>query len=105
MNVFQQRRKKRPSKAPACYLSHVYVHQEKQFDFGPLLIGKDPSKKEEENIKGMNSSTFRITNNGKFEADVKFYFASELKDEEDESSNREYINYTKDIFLMEPTEI
>ena len=53
----------------------------------------------------MNSSTFRITNNGKFEADVKFYFASELKDEEDESSNREYINYTKDIFLMEPTEI
>jgi len=98
MNVFHSRRKKRPSKAPNCYLSHVYVHSEKQFDFGPLLIGKDPAKKDDENIKGMNSSTFRITNNGKFESDIKFYFASELKDEEDDNSMLEYKEYQREVF-------
>ena len=76
----------------------MYVHSEKQFDFGPLLIGKDPAKKDDENIKGMNSSTFRITNNGKFESDIKFYFASELKDEEDDNSMLEYKEYQREVF-------
>jgi hypothetical protein len=42
-----------------------------------LLIGKNPEDRNEEQIKGINSSTFRITNMGRFDnITVKFYLAS-----------------------------
>ena len=79
----------------------MYVHSEKQFDFGPLLIGKDPAKKDDENIKGMNSSTFRITNNGKFETTINFYFASETITEDDPESSE----FQSGVFLLDPPEM
>ena len=42
----------------------------------------------------MNSTTFRISNNGKFEANLDFALISSIKEDEDE--------YKKGIFWIEP---
>ncbi len=84
MNVFTKRRKRRANAAPDSYHSKVYISSERQFVFGPLLIGKNPEDRNTEEMKIRNSSTFRITNNGSFEADIKFYLSSEVKSEEEE---------------------
>ena len=53
------------------------------FDFGPLLIGKDPEKRHtDETIKKVNSSVFQITNNGKFVVSGTFTLKSTLPVEE-----------------------
>lgn len=44
------------------------------FDMGPLLIGKNSTDRI--TFKNVNSSTFRISNQGKFDADVKFSLLS-----------------------------
>lgn len=52
-------KKSRPSQAPESYLSKCYVVSESLFDFGPLLIGKDPEKRNsDETVKKVNSSVF-----------------------------------------------
>jgi len=38
-------KKSRPLIAPDSYLSKIFVAQEGIFDFGPLLIGKNPDKR------------------------------------------------------------
>jgi len=53
----------------------------------------------------MNSSTFRITNNGKFEAQIKFYLASNLSNEEEGDKYEEFKDYFKNIFLIDPPEM
>ena len=58
-NVFMTHKKSRPSQAPESYISKAYVISENAFDFGPLLIGKDPEKrKTDELVKKVNSATF-----------------------------------------------
>jgi len=61
-NIYWNCKKTRPASPPDSYLSKVYVISEKIFDFGPLLIGKNPANKMEPAIKNINSTTFRITN-------------------------------------------
>ena len=82
-------------------MSHVWLINDKLFEFGPLLIGKNPEEKDKEEIKGINSSTFKITNNGRFENEVSFYFASDVLDEEDEG----FEGMKKGIFFLEPQEM
>lgn len=61
-------KKSRPPQAPESYLSKCFVVSENVFDFGPLLIGKDPEKRHsDELVKKVNSSVFQITNNGKYD--------------------------------------
>jgi len=44
------------------------VVSENVFDFGPLLIRKDPEKRHtDETVKKVNSSVFQISNNGKYD--------------------------------------
>jgi len=58
-NVFMAQKKSRPSQPPESYLSKTYVVSEGVFDFGPLLIGKDPEKRHsDELVKKVNSSVF-----------------------------------------------
>jgi len=58
-NVFMAQKKSRPSQAPESFLSKTYVVSESVFDFGPLLIGKDPEKRQsDELVKKVNSSVF-----------------------------------------------
>jgi hydrocephalus-inducing protein len=52
----------------------VFVQSESLFDFGPLLVGKNSSDKVSH--RNVNSSTFRISNQGKFDADIKFALLS-----------------------------
>lgn len=56
---------------------------ENLFDFGPLLIGKDPEKRNaDELIKKVNSSVFQISNNGKYDLQATFTLRSSLPAEE-----------------------
>jgi hydrocephalus-inducing protein len=59
------------------------VVSENVFDFGPLLIGKDPEKRHtDEVVKKVNSSVFQISNNGKYDLNATFCLKSSLPTEE-----------------------
>lgn len=97
-NVFMVQKRSRPPTAPESYLSKCYVSSEGAFDFGPLLIGKDPEKRSEEDdpdgvLKKANSSQFRISNNGKYDLQVRFALESTLTSEEPQP---------KSPFIFEP---
>jgi len=93
INVFMQRKKFRPPTPPDCYISKHYIMTEKVFDFGPLLIGKNPAKKSEPAYIHVNSSVFRISNNGRFTAEIDFTLASSVF---------EGPEYKKGTFIFEP---
>lgn len=76
-------KKARPPQAPESYLSKCFVVSENVFDFGPLLIGKDPEKRHtDDNVKRINSTVFQITNNGKYDVNAIFTLKSTLPVEE-----------------------
>jgi hypothetical protein len=52
-------------------------------------------------MMSINSSSFRITNCGKYECNVKFYLSSEIKSEEEELEKE----YKKEIFFIDPKEM
>mmetsp|Transcript_39419 Transcript_39419/g.35148 ORF Transcript_39419/g.35148 Transcript_39419/m.35148 type:complete len:418 (+) Transcript_39419:788-2041(+) len=93
MNIFMQRKKFRPANPPESYISKHFIFTENAFEFGPLLIGKDSSKKNENKSIYVNSSVFRITNNGKFDAEVEFALSSSVL---------EGPEYKKGVFMFEP---
>ena len=93
INVYPHRRRKRPTKYPDSLLSKTFVVSEDKFDFGPLLIGKNEENKQEEILKSKNSSVFRITNSGKYKAEVLFDLASNVIQTGD---------YKKGIYTFEP---
>ena len=97
-NVFMVQKRQRPPTAPESYLSKCYISGEGAFDFGPLLIGKDPEKRSDEDdadglLRKANSSQFRISNNGKYDLQVKFALESTLMSEETQP---------KSPFIFEP---
>jgi hydrocephalus-inducing protein len=82
-NVFMAHKKSRPAQAPDSYLSKCFVVSENVFDFGPLLIGKDPEKRHtDETIKRVSSSVLQISNNGKYDVHATFTLRSSLPVEE-----------------------
>jgi len=94
-NVFMVQKRQRPTNAPESYLQKSFVVSENVFDFGPLLIGKDAEKRTEDTaLKKANSSEFRITNNGKYDLNVKFALESTLISED--------VQTTKSPFIFEP---
>lgn len=95
--IYWNVKKSRPNKAPESYLSKVYISQEKMFDFGPLLIGKNPEKRQDPEVKRINSTTFRISNQGKFDAKIQFGLMSSVIENN--------ADYKKDIFFFEPKEL
>jgi hypothetical protein len=56
--VFLQQKRLRPPTAPESYLQKCYVNSEGCFDFGPLLIKKDPEKRSDETVKKVNGTFF-----------------------------------------------
>jgi hydrocephalus-inducing protein len=46
-NLYLSQKKVRPATEPESFLQKTFVVQENTFDFGPLLIGKDPEKRTE----------------------------------------------------------
>jgi len=44
-NVFLTQKKSRPAAEPDSFLQKTFVISENTFDFGPLLIKKDPEKR------------------------------------------------------------
>lgn len=54
------------------------MQNENVFDFGPLLISKNPDKRNEPEIRKVNSYTFRITNSGKFDDNIQFALMSSI---------------------------
>ena len=95
-NVFMAQKKSRPPQAPDSYLQKCFVVSENVFDFGPLLIGKDPEKRNtDETVKKMNSSVFQISNNGKYDSQATFTLRSSLPVEEGGTGE-------KSPFILEP---
>ena len=94
-NLFLSQKKVRPPTEPESFLQKTFVLQENAFDFGPLLIGKDPEKRGEEAVKAVNGTFFQITNNGKYDLDVAFTLKSTLPAEEGGPAE-------KSPFIVEP---
>jgi hydrocephalus-inducing protein len=57
-NLYLTQKKTRPTTEPECFLQKTFVASENIFDFGPLLIGKDPEKRNEEEVKAVNGTFF-----------------------------------------------
>ena len=57
-NLFLSQKKVRPPTEPDSFLQKTFVLQENAFDFGPLLIGKDPEKRDDEAVKAVNGTFF-----------------------------------------------
>lgn len=69
---------------------------ENVFDFGPLLIGKNPElRNSDETVKRVNSSVFQISNNGKYDLQAFFTLRSSLPLEEGGTGE-------KSPFIIEP---
>ncbi|CAD8206755.1 unnamed protein product [Paramecium octaurelia] len=74
--LFWTVKKARPANAPDSYLSKVYVQNEQSFDFGPLLIGKSDKVAN----RAINSTTFRLSNSGKFDTELQFSLLSSIQE-------------------------
>ena len=94
-NIFANRRRVRAAHMPESLISRAYVHSESVFDFGPLLIGKNAEAKNEDSVKQMNSSVFRITNFGKYKCFLEFDLSSSI-------NHSESPEYKQGIFMIEP---
>lgn len=70
---------------------------EAQFDFGPLLIKKNPETRTEEKVKDVNGTFFTISNNGKYKLHAAFTLRSTLPPEEGGPTE-------KSPFIIEPQE-
>jgi hydrocephalus-inducing protein len=79
-NIYWNVKKSRPKDPPDCYLSKAFVQTENLFDFGPLLIGKQVANRNTNEMKKINSTTFRISNQGKFKANLSFALLSQVTD-------------------------
>jgi hydrocephalus-inducing protein len=66
-NLYLNYKKVRPTTEPESFLQKTFVISENTFDFGPLLIGKDPEKRDDDEVKSVNGTFFQITNNGKYD--------------------------------------
>lgn len=95
--LYLSQKKTRPATEPDCFLSKTFVLSENVFDFGPLLIGKDPEKREEEEVKAVNGTYFQITNVGKYDLQASFTLRSTLPAEEGGPPE-------KSPFIIEPAE-
>ena len=105
--MFLTQKRLRPPTAPESYLSKCYINSEGCFDFGPLLIKKDPEKRATD-IAKPNSTFFQITNNGKYKLDATFVLRSSLPAEERLPSrlpSDEGILPDKSPFIMDPEEM
>jgi len=82
--VFNRQKKSRPLQPPESYLSRTYVVSEGVFDFGPLLVGKDPEKRStmDQAAREISAFDFQITNNGKFKVHANFTLKSTLPNED-----------------------
>ena len=78
-------------------MAKTFVASENVFDFGPLLIGKDPEKRDDEAVRRINGTFFQITNNGKYDLEASFVLKSTLPSEEGGPSE-------KSPFIIDPPE-
>ena len=92
-NVFMKRKKSRPVTIPDCYVSKHYISQETKYEFGPLLIGKLPEKKNLESVKRSNAENFRITNSGLYPINIEFALRSCIGSDK------------KSVFMFEPESV
>ncbi len=61
-NIYFNIKKSRPNNPPDSYVSKSYITTENVFEFGPLLIGKDPENRTQPDMIKINSSLLRINN-------------------------------------------
>lgn len=77
-NLYWNVRKIKMPNPPECYVSKKFIIQDNCYDFGPLLINKNPNDRHDAAIKNINSDTFKITNSGKFDCELEFSFSSNV---------------------------
>ena len=91
-NFFTTIKKSRSPTLPESLLYKSYVQSENLFDFGPLLVGKNPTNKQDKVMMSINSTLLKMTNQGPFPCQLEFALRSSIAD-----SNPEY---KKDIFQL-----
>jgi len=96
-NLYLQQKKVRPATEPDSFLAKTFITSENVFDFGPLLIGKDPEKRDDEAVRRINGTFFQITNNGKYDLEANFVLKSTLPAEEGGPNE-------KSPFIIDPPE-
>lgn len=92
-NLYWNIRKIRMPNPPESYVSKKFIIQENNYDFGPLLVNKNPNNRHDAAVKNINSDTFKITNSGKFDCELEFSFSSNVIQNE---------HYKQGIFRVEP---
>ena len=80
--VYMVQKRLRPPTEPESFLKKTYIMNESQFDFGPLLIKKNPETRSEDKVKEANGTFFTIANNGKYKLNASFTLRSTLPPEE-----------------------
>jgi hydrocephalus-inducing protein len=91
-NLYWTVKKARPPNPPESYISKAFIQSESIYEFGPLLIGKNPDKKNEKDVMTVNSTTFRLSNQGSFPADLQFALMSSIMENNPE--------YKKGVFTI-----
>jgi hydrocephalus-inducing protein len=91
-NLYWTVKKARPANPPESYISKAFIQSESLYEFGPLLIGKNPDKKTEKDIISVNSTTFRLSNQGSYPAELQFALMSSITEGNPE--------YKKGIFTI-----
>jgi len=69
-NLYWAVKKARPTNPPDSYISKAFIQSESLYEFGPLLIGKSADKKNDKDIISINSTTFRLWNQGSYPAEL-----------------------------------
>ena len=77
-NIYYNVKKSRPHNPPDSYISKAFITNENVFDFGPLLIGKNPENRNNKDMIKINSTSFRFSNLGKFNTKLEFALKSTI---------------------------
>ena len=93
-NIYYNVKKSRPLNPPESYISKAFITSENIFDFGPLCIGKDPTKRNEADLKKVNSTTIRLSNLGKFATNIEVALKSSVVENDPKMR--------KGVFWIEP---
>jgi hydrocephalus-inducing protein len=91
--MFQTVRKNRPQKLPESLLSKTFVQAEGVFDFGPLLIGKNPENKNKKQMLQANSTLIKLHPKGNFASEIEFALLSSIMENDPV--------YKKGVFLID----
>lgn len=90
--MFNSIKKSRPPTLPDSLIYKSFIQSENIYDFGPLLIGKNSAFRQEKPVIVINSTAFKMVNQGPFPSNIEFALKSSIVEGNPE--------YKKDVFQL-----